>query len=199
MHKCLVLPDPNLELFTDASLTGWGARLQGVSTGGHWAASEVSHINLLELKAVLFGLQSLCNDIHDSHIRIRSDNTTVVACLNKCGSMKEHLLQLTEEIFLWASDRGLYLSAAHIPGKQNVDADDASRASYTDAEWMLQPHIFQEICREFSMPSLDLFATRINAQLDRYVSWKPDPQAYAIDAFILTGVLVFIMGSLLSA
>ena len=183
LYKSLVLPDPSVELYTDASLIGWGARLQEVSTGGHWTADEVVHINLLELKAVLFGLQALCKDMQDIHIRVRSDNTTVVACVNKCGSIKEHLLQVTEDIFLWATDRSICLSAAHIPGRLNTIADDASRAYYTDAEWMIKPNFFQALCHEFSVPSLDLSVTRLNAQLDRYVSWKPDLHAYAINAF----------------
>ena len=32
-------------------------------------------------------------------------------------------------------------------------------------------------------PSVDLFASRINKQLDCYVSFRPDPEAFAVDAF----------------
>ena len=32
-------------------------------------------------------------------------------------------------------------------------------------------------------PHIDLFASRINYQLEKYVSFKPDPGAFAIDAF----------------
>jgi hypothetical protein len=35
-------------------------------------------------------------------------------------------------------------------------------------------------------PSIDLFAPRINKQFDTYVSYRPDPQASAVDAFTLT-------------
>ena len=34
-------------------------------------------------------------------------------------------------------------------------------------------------------PNIDLFASRINHQTDTYVSFKPDPGAYATDAFSL--------------
>jgi hypothetical protein len=34
-------------------------------------------------------------------------------------------------------------------------------------------------------PSIDLFASRINKQFDTYVSYRPDPQASAVDAFTL--------------
>ena len=32
---------------------------------------------------------------------------------------------------------------------------------------------------------VDLFASRVNAQLKSYVSWRPDPDAMAVDAFTL--------------
>ena len=35
----------------------------------------------------------------------------------------------------------------------------------------------------FGNPTIDLFASRINYQIDRYISWKLDPKALAIDAF----------------
>ena len=33
---------------------------------------------------------------------------------------------------------------------------------------------------------MDLFATRLNNQLGRYVSWRPDPFAVATDAFAIS-------------
>ncbi len=36
------------------------------------------------------------------------------------------------------------------------------------------------------MPDVDLFASRINNQVDIYVSWKSDPHALFIDAFTVT-------------
>ena len=35
----------------------------------------------------------------------------------------------------------------------------------------------------FGNPTIDLFASRINYQIDRYISWKPDLKALAIDVF----------------
>ena len=46
--------------FSDASLLGWGASCDLGQTGGHWLVTETGmSINALELKAGLFGLQSL--------------------------------------------------------------------------------------------------------------------------------------------
>ena len=38
----------------------------------------MSHVNILELKAILFGLKSLC-DQAGVHVRVMTDNTTVLA------------------------------------------------------------------------------------------------------------------------
>ena len=45
---------------------------------------------------------------------------------------------------------------------------------------MLSAINFQKV---FGQPDIDLFASRLNAQIMTYVSWKPDPKASFIDAF----------------
>ena len=39
--------------------------------------------------------------------------------------------------------------------------------------------------RKFGGWDVDLFASRVNAQLKAYVSWRPDPDARGVDAFTL--------------
>ena len=128
-EKSLLSSSPDYELFTDACLTGWGASVGHVTTGGHWAQQELDHINILELKAILLGLQSLCRDRTGSHIRLRSDNTTAVACVDRCGSTRPHLHALTMQIYVRAASRNITLSAQHIHGLYNVTADMESRVS----------------------------------------------------------------------
>ena len=88
-------------------------------------------------------------------------------------------------MWLWCIDKGIWLSAAHLPGSQNVQADRASRIFHDQTEWKLDPDIFHRITSQLIKPEVDLFASRLNFQLDRYVSWKPDPGALAVDAFTL--------------
>ena len=47
----------------------------------------------------------------------------------------------------------------------------------------MHPVIFDKICKRWGTPVVDLFASRLNAKLDTYFSWKPDPGATAVDAF----------------
>ena len=61
--KNIMQTNPDLTLTTDASNTGWGPVREGQQTGGLWSVKEhCSHISYLEMKAVLFGLQSLCGN-----------------------------------------------------------------------------------------------------------------------------------------
>ena len=77
------------------------------------------------------------------------------------------------------------MSAQYIKGLHNVEADRESRVRNLDTEWMLLPKVFKLLCQIFYTPDIDLFATRINAQLPIYVAWKPDPSAAHINAFAL--------------
>ena len=58
------------------------------------------------------------------------------------------------------------MSAAHIPGSSNVDADQLSRNLNLNLEWMLSKPIFQRIVSLFGKPDIDLFASRLDAQRD---------------------------------
>ena len=189
LSNSLSVPDISLELVTDAATDcGWGAHVGSIKTYGHWSAEEKDsdHCNLLELKAILFGLQSLCNDVSDTHVRIRSDNMTAVACINKCGSVKEALLDVSIAIFEWAEARGIYLSAAHIKGIHNTEADLLSRTGNIDTEWSLSPSIFNSLVSVFGVPQVDMFASRINFKLSSYFSWRPDPSSLVTDAFTVS-------------
>ena len=49
---------------------------------------------------------------------------------------------------------------------------------------MLNPEIIQKAIKHQKFRSdLDCFASRLNTQLPKYFSYKPDPYAYLIDAF----------------
>ena len=68
-------------------------------------------------------------------------------------------------------DKGTHVSAAHIPGQQNILADTASRKIHKASEWILSKNIFNHLIACFSMPQIDLFAYRLDNQLHRYASW----------------------------
>jgi hypothetical protein len=138
--------NPMLEIHTDASILGFGAciKSQNLKTSGVWSENEKSyHINILELKACYLGLLALCSDKSHTHIRIYTDNTTCCAYINNFGGKSRVLNDIAREIWFWCIKRHIHLSAAHIPGVDNVEADTLSRKFNDDIEWSLDIEIFQ--------------------------------------------------------
>ena len=178
----------NITLYTDASNDGWGAVMGTSKTGGKWNEAEASHhINYLELMAIFFGLKAFCSKEYSVHIQVYSDNTTAVNYINSMGgthSMECHSVAKT--IWLFCMERKIWLSAAHIPGKDNITADRETRIFSGNKEWMLATHLFQEIVARWGEPTIDLFASRLNKQVACYASWKPNPEASYVDAFSIS-------------
>ena len=179
---------PDVVVYTDASQMGWGAQIEhGNNTSGIWSKSESSrHINYLELLAVKHALSSLLDARNNIHVRVMSDNNTAVSYINSMGGCRSlECNSIAKDIWDWAIDKDIWLSAAHIPGSSNIDADQLSRNLNLDLEWMLSAPIFQRIVALFGKPDIDLFASRLNAQVEDYVSWKPHPMAKFVDAFTI--------------
>ena len=139
-----------LQILTDASKEVWGAHLNEHLTRGSWSLPESKlHINYLELKAVLLALkefQALCTS---KVVLIATDNTTVVAYINKEGGMESGpLCALLWRIMTWCTRYQVNLKARHIPGCLNVMADKLSRLGQTiQMEWSLNLEVFQAICK----------------------------------------------------
>ena len=186
-YQTLAREAPKEKIFTDASLSGWGAEFQGTSTGGQWTVTESkNHINYWEMLAIFLGLRTYASKKANIHIRM-CDNTSAVNILNHMGtSHSDPCNELAKVIWEWCIKRSIWMSIAHIPGKNNVATDFESRRNQRESEWMLDITFLCEAlkCLEVS-PVIDLFASRINKQLPRYVSYHPDPDAEAIDAFTL--------------
>ena len=180
---------PDVEIHTDASGKGWGATNLCTSTGGRWNSDELKEanqnkINLLEMVAVSHGLKAFCSEKRSNHVLVRADNITAVAYLNNMGGTKSpECNQMAIDIWEWCISKDIWLTAAHLPGRLNTEADRMSRKFSDSTEWMLNKSIFQRIIRRFGVPEIDMFASRLNKQVDRYISWRPEPEAWAVDAF----------------
>ena len=82
-------------------------------------------------------------------------------------------------------EREIYIHAEHLPGKENIEADWESRHLHDSSDWRLKRQIFLDLESQLGPFSIDLFASRTNAQLESYCSWKPDPYAVAVDALTI--------------
>ena len=79
---------PSHHIFSDASLTGWGSHLEpeGLLYHGVWSKTQSRlHINILEMIAISLTLRRALQFIKNSTVLISTDNTTVVAYLNRQG------------------------------------------------------------------------------------------------------------------
>lgn len=179
---------PTWEITTDASRLGWGAVCAKGRTGGRWSEEELLlHINVLEIKAVLLGLQSFLKGVSNTTVAVRCDNTTAVAYINKMGGTKSvSCNDATFQIWHWAEIRNNWVVASYIPGVNNTEADFESRHFSDNTEWTLNNVHFRRIKQKWGSPDIDLFASRLNHKVPCFASWYPDPGATFTDAFSIS-------------
>ena len=118
-------------LFTDASLSGWGAHLEpeGLLFHGAWTPDQsVLHINVLEMKAILLALKQCHQYVFNSSVMIATDNSSVVSYLKREGDTHSPSLCMEVwETLQWCNQKEINLLVRHIPGKSNILADWLSR------------------------------------------------------------------------
>ena len=138
----------NTLVFTDASQKGWGAHLNEIVLSGLWSNKEAQlHINVLELKAVLLALKGFQEHLQGQTVLICSDNSTVVAYLNKEGGTHSiEMCALIWRILAFTNSRKIQIRARHVPGSLNVIADSLSRRDKViQTEWSLHQQIFLQL------------------------------------------------------
>ena len=182
----IILLSPNKIITTDSSDFGWGIWSGGDHSQGLWSREETRwHINLKELMAGFIGLKLYANgQPYLTHISLQMDNMTACHYINHLGGTGSvNLCMLALKMWKWCRQRNIHISAVYIPGQLNFIADILSRLINLNSEWKLNPAIFRQICVIYTTPDLDLFATRANNQVQKFISWFPDPDALATNAF----------------
>ncbi|XP_071518361.1 uncharacterized protein [Panulirus ornatus] len=141
------------------------------------------HINAKELKAISLVVRSFAS-LLKGHVRVFCDNTTAVTYVNEMGGTRSSLCNgICRDLWEWCAVNDIWLTCSHVPGKVNLMADAASRTFNDRHEWKLNEELFRALSEVFGVPSIDLFASRLNAQVTRFCSWKPDLDAEHFDAF----------------
>ena len=175
-------PATEMVITSDASKMGWGTTYGNLSTNGRWSKPESAlHINVLELKATFLAVQAFLKNQSNLTVKLRLDNRTAVTYINnQRGTHSASLTSLTLQLWKWCLQQNILITAEHLPGVTNVGADREARTFIDSSDWKLQPEIIQCFLKN---RAIDLFATRLTNQLKSHVSWRPDPQAVATDAF----------------
>ena len=84
-----------------------------------------------------------------------SDSSTAIAYINNKGGIKSKKCNdLAKQIWLWCFKNNSFTSAGHIPGKCNIEENEFSRKSNSNAEWQLNPEIFIEVTNTFGYPEM---------------------------------------------
>ena len=182
--QALGTPSPSITIQTDASLKGYGFRINQKAFHGRFDQSMTYSINTLELLTIWYALLMVSEK--NVSIQIRCDNTTAVSAIRRGTSVIFHLTMLSELIWKRACALNWTLSVSHIQGKFNILADQLSRGTTISTEWSLPPRVFQHvILRKNPKLQVDLFATSLNHQLKVFISPCPDQEAVAVDAMSL--------------
>ena len=178
----LRIDPPSHTIYTDASLSGWGAHREpeGLLFHGLWTEDQSRlHINVLEMKAIFLSLSQAVHKVKNS--------TTVVAYIRHQGGT--YSTELSEEVWNVLNlclAHNIQLLAMHIPGRFNTLADRMSRVDKPiSTEWSLNQELANKIFQIMDFPSIDLFATRLNHRLPFYVSPIPDQKVLSIDALTM--------------
>ena len=93
--------------------------------------------------------------------------------------MFPRLNSIVRDLWLW--NRDITLTVEHLPGVLNTIADEESQVMKDRSDWRLEPKVFHHIQDRWGPLEVDMFASRLTTQLERFFSWRPDPEAEAFN------------------
>lgn len=125
------MPDPSLE--------GWrgaGAHTLWEPLGpGQIAQERKLPINILELCAIQYTLNSFWDIVQGKSVLIQMGNVSAMFYINRQGDTGSRLL--STEVWLWALECSIHLWAIHIAGKHSLLANTLSRVCTSNKDWAL--------------------------------------------------------------
>lgn len=124
---------PSTIVYTDACDTAAGgySECDGDWFYCNWSVDcpEIQdvHINLKELAAVVLAAQRWCHLWANKQVLVMSDNSTTMSCVNRGTSRSPLLMTYLRYMFWLSAVYNFRLTAMHVPGEDNVLADNISR------------------------------------------------------------------------
>ena len=178
---------------TDASSHGWGGwwrqfghsgTLQNEARGFWLPKEQGMSSNARELSGVLLTVQAALPALRNKQVLVETDNKTTQAYINHLGGRSRFLNSIARRLWTMCYSNQILLTAVHRPGKVNQRANLLSRWKKDHTDIRLPQACFDRIEQSFGPHSVDMFATRDDALLPLFVSWRPDPDSIATDAFM---------------
>ena len=173
----LMLDDrPVVSVSTDACNIGAGGYCCGGGETGpdwfhcnwscDWPKLQDAHINVKELASVVLAAQRWAASWANKRVVIWSDNSTTVACINRCTSSSPYMMRYLRYMFWLSAVHNFRLSACYVPGVDNVVADKLSRLHECSAryslfyllvasplEWHMSPESYSYIVNRSELPA----------------------------------------------
>jgi len=170
-----------LDVYTDASTSGWGIVINDEWWSGQWSeADKDQHINWLELQTIFKAVK--LPQVQGKMINLMVDNTTTIAYVNRFGGTRSPaLMELAERIWQHCLQTGTRLRTTYVPSPFNP-ADAPSRQMVQQLEWSIDHSFFQQLDQTWGPHHVDVFATAQNSKTQQFFSWMPDARAIATDA-----------------
>ena len=154
-----------------------------------WTASERSHINVLEMTAVLRALTAWGPRLEGRPIRLVTDSTVTAACLRRFygGNARLRALSMAVTVAELCRQRGIKIvEISVIKSELNVRPDLLSRrwaGERLTMEFPLSSSSAAALQRLWGREiTADLFATAANRKAERFFSLLPHPEAAGTDA-----------------
>ena len=142
-------------------------RLQTIPTTKNTRV-KTSNLQQRELKSVSFAFRSFAPILHNSSVKLYTDNKAV-AFITDSGSNKPHLNTIAKDIFCLTSAHGIRLSVEWIPRTLNQKADYYSKIVDFD-DWCVSNDCFRAIDSRWGPFTVDCFASYANTKLPRFLS-----------------------------
>lgn len=143
-------------MYTDASMSGWGAAWNGqVPAAGFFdAAHEGAQINELELLAALYALKHFVRHARRRSVEIVTDSMVTMHVVRNLTSRSPRLPARLRELRALCEREGVTISTRHIPSVLNTWADRLSRRRDSHA-WSIPSPAVRLLERRFS-PTLSV-------------------------------------------
>lgn len=115
-------------LHTDASASvGFGAVWGSQWFFGTWPEGKTCNIAVLELFPIVLAMHMMDSRVSDMTIKVYTDNIALVSVINRLYSRDSLLRRLVRPLVRICLASNINITAAHIPGKDNVGPDMLSR------------------------------------------------------------------------
>ena len=137
----------------DIGGAGYGGFYNGEGYGGLFSPEQLSlwtHINLLELFALVNHVHKFGHAWRGMQVHLGSDNQATVEWVNRWTAKPPESLALIKQLWFTCQQFDILLKVEYVPGKLNILADACSRQQWEVFESALQDWMSEHNLLTFS-------------------------------------------------